>query len=254
MTRPRLFIPSAHTSIALRGVLLIAFALTALQPAGAARDDLPTGRWQARDSALHLEILSKNAVRLFTEKNTTAFEVGFAPEARVRHEYWMGIESLKTVEHKVETPKPTEQSAVPEKQTDDDGPLVLPWLTKDAKVIVSFLTEYPPPEKKSQSKARKKAVRAQPAAAPGQGTNGQRSNSDAPARDAQKTAAADGKANPGTAVQNGATNPSQPGDATRKAAAKPPRKRRPKGPIPIIELLVFRDGKLVHEAIFERVR
>ncbi|MCR9142555.1 MAG: hypothetical protein NXI24_09910 [bacterium] len=268
MTRFLLFVSRPHLSHVARAFAVLALCLVLVDSAGAARDDLPVGRWQARGSGLRLQILPKNQARLIGDRNTTAFEVSFAPEATVRREYWMGIKAIKSIEHKVkplpdkkkektaENKKPAQKQSRPtgadasnpkagEGETEaqkipNDGPLRLAWLTPDSKLIVSFLIEQPPPKKKKPKSAPRKATKAQT----------QNSKSGAkPASDAKT-----GNQSESTKTEKPTAKDSPKAGDQKQVAVKPPKKEKARGPIPVLELLVFRDGKLIHEAIFERAR
>lgn len=249
MTRFRFSARISYRSIAFRALCFFALCLLPLQSSHAARDDLPFGRWIARGSGLRLQIKAKNTVQFSGDRNTTAFEVVFASEANVRFEYWMAIQSIKEIQHKVKAPKikkpannkktpaqkvskkePTVKSPA-KKPIPDNGPLRLAWLNKDAKIIVSFIQEEPPPEKKQKKVKTKK-----PAVANSK-TNG--------SRDPKKGAIANSTPDPKTETKT---------ETQKKPVATAPQSRKPRRPIPILELLVFQNGKLIHEAIYERDR
>lgn len=225
----------AHPALSICAVLFAGFVAAFPWRALSALDDaLPRGQWVERQSGLLLEIDSKNTVRFVSNEHTTLIEIVFAPEARVRDEYWMAIKSYKEIEHKLpEAGQKSEKAAAPAKpdagqnppaknadQTKDEqqtqqteqkaaapiprGPLRLDWLQNDAKMILSFLIERPPPEK--------------------------------PAKKEEKEAAKSEK------------------NEQSKDKPAPPKKEKPKkiGPRPILELLIFRDGMLVRELIFDR--
>lgn len=151
------------------------------------------------------------------------------------------------------TKPPAKQQAAAKAPPANKGPLRLGWLTKDAKIILSFLTEYPPPAPKPQKRNQKKKAKKEPAsakktasAADPKSTAGDSSKNlkDAPPAKQKQTNAAQK-----TTQQSAAKAPKPKTPAPRKKQPK-----KPRGPMPIVELLVFQNGQLVHEAIFERGR
>lgn len=219
-------------------------------PLVAADDPLPIGHWVDRRTGVELFIQRKNEARFSHPQKSSALIVEFANERRVRREYWLAVKKISRPADPKSKPAekaPGNQPARPavpgaspwevkpqEKATTTDPKaktgntpkqaaaplpeLQLPWLSADSRLIVSYLIERPPPVPPKQKPARKKK----------------------PAQPQQKQTLAPDKA-------KAASRPKQP--AKPKPSAKNP--ERPRGPRPILELLVFRKGALVFEGVFD---
>lgn len=236
--------------------LLLAGALPPA-PLAAADDPLPAGRWVDRRTGVELLILRKNQLRLSHPEKSSALQVELQGERRVRREYWLAVKKITRARAKAaansnkaaapakpsgpgESPwaiKPANSAQKPvgsaeKKPAAAPGPEIqLPWLTGDAKLILSYLIERPPPappKAKQKKQTRKAAPKPKPAA---------------------KAAAAEKQAAPGKA---GETKQAAPKPAEKKVKPKAP--ARPRGPRPILEVLVFQKGALVFEGVFDPYR
>lgn len=236
--------PTRHAHC--RFALLFSVTLALATSLPAREDPMPIGRWVDRRTGIELLIQRKNQARFSHPKKSSALLVDFVDERRVRHEYWLAIKTISRPAAATAKPAQSvkEQPAAPgaspwEVKAQDTATagnpeaagnpvteqapqpeLQLPWLSADSKLIISYLMERPPPAPPKRTHTRKPAPKAEPAQDKASATSKARESKQSPV-----------KAKP--AVQK----------------VKPP--ERPSGPRPILELLVFRQGALVFEGVFD---